>query len=111
MNAGVHAIGRDGTTSAITHSATAPNTICQAVNDNGDGACSSNMRLLNTVPSAQAKPPATASSELCKLPSPCHGSITQTRPAAASASPSQCRGVGLSLNNHHASNTTQNGMV
>src|SRR5699024_3613761 len=72
-NSAVQSIGCDGTSSATTHNSSAPNSICQAVKASADGACSWNMRLVNTTESAQLMPAVTANSVLPKPPNPCHG--------------------------------------
>ena len=88
-----------------------PSSICHAVRLSTEGACRWNMRLLSTVPAAQAAPPAIARVVLTMLPMSCHGSMMHSSPSAASASPSQCRAVGRSPSSSHASSTAQNGMV
>src|SRR6185312_8264631 len=64
MKAGLHVIGRCGTSSATSASATPPASICHAVRLSTPGAWRRNMRLLNTVPAAHARPPVIASTVL-----------------------------------------------
>lgn len=108
---GAQSMARDGISAAASARNSVPISICQAVNASGVGWCRWNMRLDSTVPSAQEQPPVIASTVLCQLPRPRHGSMTQTRPQTASAMPPHWRRPGRSRSSHQANSTDQNGMV